>query len=274
MYSLYLRHWKFMKTLSCKERGVLGDYKSFLAFLFNSILYSSTNPEVLRDEIYYHLDHKFLLSDLKDAIKELITTNLNKIVILDQIFLKAPLLDKSVVVYRGLRGAIATRIIKMKKGDEIVMKGFNSTAFDFNVSLTFGSFEGNEQDRMILRIMVPKNTSHILLPGGGLGQHYGEITFKKMMETVWSNDDQTELVLNRGSRLLILSHEKHLISPRERLQLGTTYKSKKFIHITNTRLIPEDSDSTVESLPSVDDIVKNLRYLQIPITSPPLLTEV
>lgn len=256
MYSLYLKYWKFLKTLPCKERVVLDDYKGIHASLLNAILYFPTDVDFLRKTIRYHVGDKFPISSLPEVVRNLLTQSLNKIEILDKIFTKAPVLDKSIVVYRGLRGAIAKQIIKMRKGDELVMRGFNSTAFDYNVSLLF-SIPGDDE-KTVLRIFLPKGTPHLLLPGGPM-QEYGEMTFKKMMETVQADNDQTELLLNRGTRLEIIGHQRHKISPKEWIY-KKSYKTENFIYITNAKLLL-DKHQTPQSLPSVDELVKEVAYL-------------
>jgi hypothetical protein len=192
-------------------------------------------------------------------VEILLREKLVKIRLFDQIFLKAPQLPKSITVYRGLFGEVATKLEKMKKGDVFITKGFNSTALDFNISLQFSNYGTGES--IILRILLPKGTPYVLLSGGAY-QEYGETTFKKIMQDARSHFDQSELVLNRGSRMVVRGNEKHRVSPRDDYH-ADRYKATTYIKIIDMHLLPQGELEPLREAAEIIKDVKDLRfYLQ------------
>lgn len=256
---IYKSYWRHIRSLSCEEISALSAYK-YNSIHINNLLRVSGSTDAKNPSITYFAEGIiFELIDINASMSDIIKLSIKfiekiqkQINTLDSLFQTAPHLTEQLVVYRGsaLGDKAGYDVEKLKKGSEFGTSGFFSTSYNINMALVFGLNNG-----VLFRVILPKGTPYILLPGGP-GTDYSKST--SLDKTLEQNPyrEQAELVLNRRSMYRVLNIE--------RFQVSSGYELKSLsVKMYTIKYIGQTEPTPLES---PEEIIKKIDTLPLPLS--------
>ncbi len=271
LYATYIVNINFNKFLtSIKKIGINKFLKVFQSQVYDSdddedlYEYPTKNKKINNKEKEKEKEKKIIYNSfIDDLIKnntnlfKNFVINLNRISIIDDVIYNAPLLNKNIILYRGMED-ITNNFKKCENGFlEYTFPNYLSVSFDPNIALRFMY----NKNAALYKLIIPKNTR--LLP----------IFARTKNEKDWNNiryDYEIEFLLLRKSKFRLLNSE--FISPEKydiqqfRIADEKCLKNKLYkIRLYTIELI---------SQPSLEDLIKDYEKLKnnikIEILSPNL----
>lgn len=233
---------KFYTNLKPKEKVVLTSYITSGYFVMNKFLYSDDIVQLNINSYVQFLEsvneRKFFgkltsFQDLTDHFAIVVQKSIRE---LDQIFLKAPRLKTSVILYRGV-SLSKENVNKILDDGEITFKNFISTSPFSEFSMSFALGENGKNIAVMFEIDVKKNTRFI--PNskaleGSINEQWGD----------------EEIIFPRNIRFKIVSWKiKNVKSVDEKTLKEVKYNKSKLYFIKLQQIgTPTKSDVLVKDI--------------------------
>jgi hypothetical protein len=200
----------FVKSLSPRDKSTLRYYQNIGYGVLNQVLYDKWALKTVRlhqavdavkgeegeqgsmseDDARYTAFDEFV----RRVACRLPSQLLSRIRDLDDMFAKAPRTTKPMTVYRGVAGAYASSLSKVRVGRTIDMDTYLSTSFNPTVSYEFTGIK----HALLMVVEVPKGTPYVYMDAA--------------MGRVW----ESELLLPRGCRLQVTARHASRVDPTQR----------------------------------------------------------
>ena len=244
MYSLYKKYWSvFFRRLSCSEKFALNSYK-FSSGLMNSILWLPQELELVRRFLSDSLGRSVIeIRILRTLVIEILNKVVADIAKIESLFVRAPILERETIVFRGISGKFTQDFSNLRIGQEWTPKNYVSTSFNFYTALQFGVVRAAVGDQIIIRILLPKGTPYLLLPGSSPesadGGYSEAVSFKELIIRKNFAFDEMELLINKNSTFELIGKEKIKLAQSQDF-FSTSYTKNRNINIYSVRLVSTD----------------------------------
>jgi len=216
---LKIKYDNFYKKQDKYALYILSDYKLLGYIDINEFLYNRKSFfEHFRKNLFVVIDSIFADKKKidKDDLKKGIINNvyygfykiIKSITVLDDLFMKAPTLDETSWVYRGMNfldpymeQKLMEKLRKLEKGDEIIFENYLSTSLTNYTAMDFISSQFTnkvEAKCCLFKIKIPKSQRVLYLDSNLTGFHFlKQLGDRKESVTI----SEYEILLPRSSRL-------------------------------------------------------------------------
>lgn len=265
LYQLYRQFWQHVRKKPCSVREGIQAYKR-TSYFINAVLWVDYEKDhyILSDLIMYDcIEKQISTSGIRDHAIRLMVEILEQIRGIELLFYKAPPIRRATTVYRGVSTHTNSMLTNIKIGDVINLHGYISTTLSLDIALRYVYNKYDESGGALMQIRLPIGTPVIMVPGAPGNKSFKDtLSYEEFIKIVEIGTDHSELLLNKNSKLRLISRGRLLLSQdikREDMPRQRTYVKLLTFDILESHDIPFElsPEDIVDRIGQISFTLKN-----------------